>query len=49
MIIVTYLIQAALKLRDAGAGYGVKVTAVAALQEVVSNSGYHSSVVAAKL
>ena len=46
---MSYLFQTALKLRNAGAGYGIQVAAVAALQEVVGYACNHGSVVTAKL
>ena len=49
LFIVSYLFQSPLKLRNTGTGYCVHVAAVAALEEVVGNSGNHSPVVAAKL
>ena len=44
-----YLFQTALKLRNACTCYGIQVTAVAALEEVVGYAGYHGAVVAAEL
>ena len=49
LFVLSNLIQSALKLRNAGAGYGVHVAAVAALEEVVGYACNHSSVVTAKL
>ena len=46
---VANLLESTLELWNAGTGYSIHVAAVAALEEVVGNSGNHSPVVAAKL
>ena len=46
---VANLLESPLKLRNTGTGYGVHVAAVTALEEVVSNTCNHCSVISAKL
>ena len=46
--IMAYLFKSSFELWTTCAGYSVHVAAVAALQEVVGNAGYHGAVVAAQ-
>ena len=45
---MTYLLESPLKLWNTGTGYGLHVAAVTALEEVVSNTCNHCTIVAAK-
>ena len=49
LFVMSHLFQPTLKLRNTCTGYGVHVATVAALEEVVGNTGNHGAVVAAEL